>query len=148
MPERVQEEKMDRQIINKDALTLEQLIPLYGQENEKLKTLDKEVKEYNGNIKKLMKAAGTKEICSEGWKASLSEANRETMNEERLLEIAHNHNLDKIIKTKEYIDYDALESEIYNFRIPEEVLLEIGSCKEVKVVETLRVTQLKEKNNG
>lgn len=149
MPERVQEEKMARQKLNSEPenleLTLEDLVSLYGRENEQLKEQDKIVKELNSDIKQKLHEQDIKELTANGWKVSLVEQDRSTMNEDRLLDIAHQNGLD-VVKTKEYIDYDALESLIYNGKVPQDVIQKIGDCKEVKIIETLRITKVKEKN--
>ena len=51
-----------------------------------------------------------------------------------------------IIKTKEYVDFDALEKAIYNGLLPGETLLEMDKAREVKEVVTLRVTKIKKEN--
>jgi hypothetical protein len=80
-----------------------------------------------------------------GYKATYTIQKRESINEELLLEIAHQHGISEIIKTKEYIDFDALENAIYNGRIPESIVLEMDAATEVKEVPILKVTKIKEK---
>ena len=48
-----------------------------------------------------------------------------------------------IIKTKSYVDMDVLESAIYNNLIPNDVLIEMNKCREIKQVQTLKITKSK-----
>ena len=50
-----------------------------------------------------------------------------------------------IIKSKEYVDMDALESAIYKGLIPTDVLMKMDSCRETTDICTLRVTKAKKK---
>ena len=127
--------------------TLEQLIPEYGVQNTECNALKKKVSELNTKIKEAIKNAKQEntEIIVDGWKCSLTVSDESTLNEDRLLIYAKEHNLD-IIRTKEYIDYDVLEKLMYNGTISDEMMKEIDDkCKEPKTKETLRCTKIKEK---
>ena len=80
--------------------------------------------------------------------ATYSISHRDTMNEEKLLQIAHKYGIIEIVRTKEYIDFDALEKAIYKGRISSNVLLEMESAKESKEVVTLKVTKRKDKSDN
>lgn len=122
---------------------LDTLIPRYAQNKAELEGYKKICDTENAQIKAIMKEYALQHFETAGYKATYSVSTRETMNEERLLEIAHTYELNSIIKVKEYIDYDALEAALYNNAIPEEVILEMDKAKESKEVVTLRISKVK-----
>lgn len=121
---------------------LDDLISKYAENKEKLDAFQKLTEAENKEIKFLMKSSGETEHISDDYKAAYIVSTRESMNEDMLLEIAHRYGI-PIIKTKEYIDFDALESAIYGNRIPNNVLMEMDKAKTKKEVVTLRITKLK-----
>lgn len=124
---------------------LDTLIPQYANNKSELDGYKKICDRENAQIKAIMKDFVITNYEAGGYKASYVISERESMNEEMLLEIAHNHGIPEIVKTKEYIDYDALENAIYNGRISQDILLEMNKAKEIKEVVTLRVTKVKPK---
>lgn len=99
----------------------------------------------NKQIKNIMLDEDKNIVETDVWKAICTISERESMNEELLLDIIKEagYCVDTIIKTKEYVDFDALEHAIYNNQIPQETLLEIDKAREIKRVVTLRVTKKK-----
>jgi len=136
---------MARKKIEEKTQTLEELIPIYGEQNTQCNALKKVVADLNSKIKKAIHEAKkeNKDIVVEGWNCKLSVDDDPVMNEARLIEFAKKHKID-IIRIKEYIDFDALEKLIYGGDIPKEILLEMDSCKDANSKETLRVTKAKE----
>lgn len=124
---------------------LDTLIPQYAENKAELDSYKKICDKENAEIKAVMADFALQHYEAGGYKATYSVSERESMNEEMLLEIAHNRGIPEIVKTKEYIDFDALEDAIYNGRISQEVLLEMNKAREVKEVVTLRVSKVKEK---
>lgn len=122
---------------------LDKLIPQYALNKTELDSYKKICDKENAQIKKIMTDFVVPTYVSGDYKASCSISRRETMNEEKLLEIAHQFSIPEIIKTKEYIDFDALEKAIYDGKISDEILLEMDKAKEVKEVTTLRITKVK-----
>lgn len=123
---------------------LQQLIEAYA-ENKALaddykKIADKENKE----IKELMKAEGLENESSDNYTAKYYVTTRESMNEEKLLEILKREDIIKCIKTIEVVDMDILESMLYNDEISNNVVAEMNSCREIKKVVNLKVTKKKE----
>lgn len=124
---------------------LDTLIPQYAANKSELDGYKKICDKENAQIKSIMKDFIISDYSAGGYKANYIISKRETMNEDMLLEIAHYYDIPEIVKTKEYIDFDALENAIYNGRISEEILLEMDKAKEIKEVVSLRVTKVKEK---
>ena len=132
---------------------LSELIPQYAETKELADDYKKQADKQNKEIKETFKAikdeSQTLEI--DGYIANYQKQERTSMNEEKVLEAFGNCKKVKlakdlgIIKTKEYIDYDALEKAIYDGRLSEKLLAELQDCEEVKIVEVLKVTKKKEK---
>lgn len=124
---------------------LDELIPRYAQNKAEMDSYKKICDSENAQIKALMADLDDPVYEAGGYKATYSVQERESMNEDILLDIAHHFGLSEIVKTKEYIDFDALEKAIYDGKISDDVLLEMNKAKEVKEVVTLRVTKIKKK---
>lgn len=96
----------------------------------------------NTEIKVIMNEHKLKEFKTESGSVALSYRTTETFIEDKLIEFLKSHNVaNDIVKTKEYVDYDALESAIYHEKISEDVLKDMASCKETKVTEVLRINK-------
>lgn len=136
---------MARKKLEENKQTLEELIPVYGEQNTKCNALKKVVTDLNSKIKTAIHEAKkeNKDITVNGWNCKLSVDDSPVMNEARLIDFAKKHKID-IIRTKEYIDFDALEKLIYAGDISKEILLEMDTCKDANSKETLRVTKSKE----
>lgn len=124
--------------------TLDDLIPRYAENKALLDDYKKVCDEENKKIKDMMEEGSYE---SGGYKATKSVQHRESMNEDKLLELLKNTSAiyHGIIKTKEYVDMNALESALYKGTLSKDVLLEIDKCREVKEVVTLRISKVKEK---
>lgn len=126
---------------------LDVLIPQYASNKAEMDSYKKLCDKDNAKIKSIMKNFVVDKYETKDYKASYIVSHRETINEEMLLEIAHSHGISEIIKTKEYIDFDALENALYNDRIPKDVVLEMDKAKEVKQVISLRVDKKKKEDD-
>lgn len=126
-------------------MNLDELIPQYAQNKAEMDSYKKICDSENAQIKALMADLDDPVYEAGGYKATYSVQERESMNEDILLDIAHHFGLSEIVKTKEYIDFDALEKAIYDGKISDDILLEMNKAKEVKEVVTLRVTKIKKK---
>lgn len=124
---------------------LDELIPQYASNKSEMESYKKICDRENAQIKSIMRDMDLSSYEAGGYKATYTVSERESMNEEMLLEIAHRYGIPEIVKTKEYIDYDALENAIYNEQISQDVLLEMNKAKESKEVVTLRVSKIKNK---
>ena len=132
--------------MNGTTYSLEKLVFKYGVDKGQLDMYKKDVEEGNALIKKVMSELGVTECQADKYKVTKIIQTKESMNEEGLLEFAKTRpELLNAIRTREYIDFDALESMIYNGEIPAELIVEIGKFKQTKEIETLRLKILKEK---
>lgn len=122
---------------------LDELIPKYASNKAELDAYKKLCDKENTEIKAIMKDFAIQKYEAGQYKATYTVSQRETMDEEILLEIAHQFGIPEIVKTKEYIDFDALENAIYNGKISPEILSEMDRARSVKEVVTLRISKKK-----
>lgn len=122
---------------------LDELIPQYAVNKSELDAYKKLCDKENAEIKSIMKDLALQKYEAGEYKATYTISKRETMDEEILLEVAHQFGIPEIIKTKEYIDFDALENAIYNGKISPEILTEMDRARSVKEVVTLRISKNK-----
>lgn len=126
---------------------LDELIPQYASNKNEMDAYKKLCDKENAEIKAIMKDLALQKYEAGEYKATYTISKHETMDEEILLEIAHQFGIPEIVKTKEYIDFDALENAIYNGKISPEILTEMDRARSVKEVVTLRVSKKKGDNN-
>lgn len=116
-------------------MKLEQLIPQYGQHDQELKDLKKVCDSEKEEIKKIMTEQNSTCESYGGFKVNRVVQKRQSFNEEKAIEILKANNIQNVIKTKEYLDMDALENEMYAGNISKEIMLELDSCRnETEVV--------------
>ena len=122
---------------------LNELIPLYYEHNELVKKHKKVADKANKEIKETMAEQGITEFATNGLVATVSVSERVDLMEDVLMEKIKELGIKGIIKTREYIDMDALETALYNGLINPAMLAQAQTKKEVV---TLRVRQ--EKKEG
>ena len=135
--------------MSKVTINLEDQIRAYAEQKAQLDTLKKWCDSESKEIKETMQELDLDKIDVGDYVATCTVSNRETMNESHLLDIIERStlNIDGLVKTKAYVDFDVLERAIYNNQVPQDVLLEMDKAREVKEVVTLRVTKKKRKAN-
>lgn len=119
---------------------LDDLIPLYYEHNELVKKHKKVADEAGKDIKKIMAEQGITEFAAHGLIAKVSVSERVDLMEDVLMEKIKELGIKGIIKTREYIDMDALETALYNGLINPAMLVQAQTKKEVV---TLRIKQEK-----
>lgn len=126
---------------------LEQLIDAYALNKNELDGYKKICDAENAEIKALMTELELDKASTEDYTATLSIQHRETMDEDKLLEVLRDAGYaDIVIRTKEYVDMDLLEAAIYHDMIDKETLFAMQRCKEVKEVQTLKISKRKKEN--
>ena len=133
--------------MTKNKKLLNELIPRYAVNKAELDSYKKICEDENKQIKELMQQEKLEDWTIGAVTAKCIVQRRESMNEDILLEIAHKYKLRTIIKTKEYIDYDALENMLYQGNVSAAIVAEMDKAKEVNDVVTLRLTRKKEKGD-
>ena len=117
----------------------------YVEDKEEESALKKRLDNNNKSIKALMELLGKDEVTLPGGdKVTYSITRRESLDEEKLMAI-----LKKVapetncIKTKEYIDMDILENELYHEQLSGEAVVAMEQCRNVKEVPTLNIKKAK-----
>lgn len=107
--------------------------------------LKKRLESNNSEIKELMQFFGQDEVeLDDGTRVVYSVTQKTSLDEEKLLIQLKKYAPDtKCIKTKEYIDMDILENEIYHEKLSAEALSAMDSCRNVKEVPTLNIRKAK-----
>ena len=126
---------------------LKELVPLYFDNKQNLDFYKKECDAGNAEIKKIMAEQKIKDYEVDGIVAKYVIQNKESFNEEALLKLLKDKGYTNVIKTKEYVDMDALEDALYHDTIDKDTIVAMDKCKEVKEVVQLRVSKKKVKKN-
>lgn len=107
--------------------------------------LKKKIESDNTTVKALMELLGADEVKTEdGTTVCYSVTRRESLDEEKLIAQLRKYAPNTgCIKTREYIDMDILENEIYHDRFSDETMKAINDCKVVKEIPTLTIKKSK-----
>lgn len=127
---------------------LDELVPRYGDEKTEMDRYKKLCDADNAEIKSIMSDLAIQHYTAGNYKVVRSVQERESMDEELLLSLLKDFpevQIHNIIKTKEYVDFDALEAALYKDALPKEILLAIDKARTVKFVTTLKVSKVKKK---
>ena len=115
---------------------------ILNKENEKIYKDNASVE--NTQIKEIMHSRNITEFSTNSGTATITEQQKETFIEDALIEFLKKNNIaDDIVKTKEYVDFDALESAIYHEKISKDLVKKMASCKETKTTTVLRISKKK-----
>lgn len=116
----------------------------YAKNKAELDKLDKQCKSVNATIKNIMADLDITEESYGGYRCVKSVQHRESLDEDKLLvQLKHFAPDTKCIKTKEYVDMDVLESEIYHGKLSDDAMLALDACRNVKEVVVLSVKKEK-----
>ena len=129
----------------RDGFDLSKTIDEYKESKDKENSLKKINNELSENIKSYMHEHNMTTANTDNYTATLSRKDSESLNEDLAIEIIKENLggalLSSVIKTKEYIDEDALEKLVYNGDFD---VNKLAKAKIVKPTFTLRVTKKKE----
>lgn len=108
-------------------------------------SLKKKIDSDNTSIKALMELLKTNEVLTnDGATVCYNITKKESIDEEKLIASLHKYAPNTAcIKTKEVIDMDALESEIYHGRLSAEAMAALNNCRIIKEVPTLTIKKAK-----
>ena len=128
---------------------LEALIDEFGPKNELAKSLKKELEPLGVKIKEIMANIEPSKVTTKEFEATYSVAVSSSIDEVKLLAALSTDRvwaeLNGLIKTKEYVDMDALENVLYHDLASEEMLEKINACQITKETPKLVVKKLKGK---
>ena len=126
--------------------TLNAAIEKYYDINEEYQSLGATTELYNKSIKDLFDEHGiSKYTTPNGLKCSVSTTTKPVFNEEKLIDYIKSTGVEGIIKTKEYVDMEALENALYHGTIKG---ADLQPFKEDKITKTLRCSKPKQLNEG
>lgn len=131
-----------------DAERLKQCATEYIADKAEESKLKKRIESNNTSIKQLMELLKTDEVeLEDGSKVVYGITKRESLDEEKLIGLLKKFAPDtQCIKSKEYIDMDILESEIYKGDLSDEAMTAMYKCKNIKEVPTLTIKKAKKGN--
>lgn len=126
-------------------IDINKIIDLYKESKDKENALKKSNTEMGNNIKSYFQTNGIDRIDTDKYTATVTTSTSESLNEELAIEIIKENlggaMLATVIKTKEYIDEDALEKLVYNGDFD---ITKLAKAKITKTTSTLRVSKKKE----
>lgn len=125
--------------------SLEELIPRYALNKQELDSYTKICKDENEQIKAALVELGQDEYSASGYKVKRIVAVKESMNEAKLIEVLRQNGIDVAIKTREYVDMDALEAYLYNNVPSEDLARQLESCRTTTETVQLRLSKEKAK---
>ncbi len=123
--------------------SLEELIPKYALNKSELDSYTKICKEENEQIKTALVELGENEYSAGGYTVKRIVAVKESMNEEKLLAVLKQNGIDVAVKTREYVDMDALEAYLYNNTPSAELARQIDACRVTSETVQLRLSKTK-----
>lgn len=126
-------------------IDINKIIDLYKESKDKENALKKSNTEMGNNIKSYFQTNGLDRMDTDKYTATVTTSTSESLNEELAIEIIKENlggaMLNTVIKTKEYIDEDALEKLAYNGDFD---ITKLAKAKITKTTSTLRVGKKKE----
>lgn len=126
-------------------IDINKIIDLYKESKDKENALKKSNTEMGNNIKSYFQTNGLDRIDTDKYTTTVTTSTSESLNEELAIEIIKENlggaMLNTVIKTKEYIDEDALEKLVYNGDFD---ITKLAKAKITKTTSTLRVGKKKE----
>ena len=128
-------------------LTTEQmdaLVAEFGANKTEFDKLKKLVESQKTSIKQQLDLMGADDYSAGGYKVHCSVSTRESLDEEKLIQRLKKCAPDTAcIKTKEYVDMEVLENEIYHGKLSDVALSAMDDCRSTKEVVTLTVKKEK-----
>ena len=139
-----------------DLATITDIIQAYGELSDKIKGIKTETDKYKADIKSYLIDNGLPKTVGGDYEVSIRKSEQSDLNVEKLLPLIKDwwafHHPNVVIeggcpwiKTKEYLDLDALESALYNMgdEIPKDLLAILDGCKTTTVNTSLYYSRRK-----
>ena len=133
---------------------LENLIPQYATNKSEMEYYKKICDGENAQIKRLMSELDLEEYLTEKYKVTKTVQHRQKLNEDILLDMFLNDSAladaakkYKIVRTKSYVDMEALEKAIYDEGFSSDELLLLNKAMESKEIVSLRISKIKKETD-
>ena len=119
----------------------------YVQYKNEITPIEKKCKSLNTSIKNLMEVLKVDDVAlDDGSSLKYTISKSESLDEEKLIkQLKHFAPFTRCIRTKEYIDMEILESEIYHGELSDDALCAMDSCRKVKEIVKLEIKKGKKK---
>ena len=133
--------------VEKQAVELKNTAEQYVKYKAELDPLEKQCKSLNTTIKGLMEILKIDSVSlDDGSSVEYSVSEKVSFNEDRLVKTLKRFApYSKAVKTKEYVDMEVLESEIYHGDLSDDAMLELDKCREVKEIPKITIKKKKKK---
>ena len=122
-----------------DKINLMAFIDDYGFNKSELDKHKKICDELNPKIKAAMESEQLSDFQGDFYSAKYVVKTSVSFIEDKLLEVIKSSGRQDLIKTREYVDTDALESALYHGEIPQDIIVQIRNCQVIKQTPTLAV---------
>ena len=123
---------------------LDELVPQYALNKGEYDSYKAIVDKEKELIKEILTVIGEKKYTAGGYTVTKSVSIRETWDEDKLLEVAKKHKI-PVIKTKQYVDMQALEDYLYDHELSPEGAVDLGKCRTQKETVALRLSKAKQR---
>ena len=131
---------------------LDKLVSHYGEVDNQIKTLSKELESDKVTIKNELANQSITNYSAGGYKVTRQVSYRTKIDEDKMLKVLKEDWANRYgsmecpyIKTKEYVDMEQLESVIYAGDLSNETMTKLNECQEKTEVITLKCSKVKEK---
>lgn len=123
-------------------MKIENLIDEYGTKKAEFDKLKKELEKLSAEIKQTLGPDSDAETGK--YKVKVVSSERTSMNEDKAISLLKGTNIERnVVKTKLYVDTDALETLIYRGAVDNTLIAKLHECIEVKKIESLRISAKK-----
>ena len=129
----------------------DKLVAHYGEVDEQIKTLSKELESDKVTIKNELAKMDDKSYEAGGYKVTRQVSYRTKVDEAKMLSILKADWASRYgsmecpyIKTVEYVDMDELEAVLYAGELPQTVMTELNDCQQKTEVVSLKCVKVKE----
>ena len=123
---------------------LDELVPQYALNKGEYDSYKEIVDKEKEQIKDLLLHIGEKKHTAGGYTVTRSVSVKETWDEDKLLEVAKKHKI-PVIKTKQYVDMQALEDYLYDHELSPEGAVDLGKCRTKRENVALRLSKAKQR---
>lgn len=129
---------------NNDLGELEKLCESYIANKAEESKYSNLAKSENKQIKDIMNQLDVTSCTTNIGTVKISVTHNDSFREDDLIEFLKEHGVAKgIVKKKEYVDFEALESAIYHEKIEASIIAEMDSCKNKSEVVKLLISKAK-----
>lgn len=122
----------------------ENLINEAGKTKYEVDALNKVLTNAKNQIKAELNSNETTDAKTDEYKVKLVKQKRQTFNDDKAIELLKGTSIENlVVKTKLYVDSDALEDLIYQGKVDKELIAKLNDCVTTKIVDTLNITKVK-----